>query len=59
VLQGYSIVLLIYGLTTTSEFLGCLMLPSMPFRLREDEKESSEELLGIQKSISDVTKEVF
>jgi hypothetical protein len=31
----------------------------MPFRLREDEKESSEELLGIQKSISDITKEVF
>jgi hypothetical protein len=35
------------------------MPPSMPFRLREEEKKFSEELSGIQKSITDITKEVF
>jgi chromosome segregation ATPase len=34
------------------------MSHSMPFRLREDEKEFSEQLSGIQKSISDVTNEI-
>ena len=35
------------------------MPPSMPFRLRADEKEFSEQLSGIKKSISDITEEVF
>jgi hypothetical protein len=38
--------------------LGCLMLPCLSFRLREEEKNLSESLRDINKSICDIEKEV-
>lgn len=40
------------------KFLGCLIRPCVPFRLREDENEFTEELSGTVKSINDISKEV-